>query len=120
MAENWNAIDADVRADMSEVGSTLTLTRSTPGTPDPAKPWIDAPETTSSETVPQFGAGSGKYRLGETLAVTDFEFMIAVPKVLIPQNGDLITTGEEAAIIVKAEPFSAGGQPVYLTIWANR
>ena len=56
MAENWNAIDADVRADMSEVGITLTLMRSTPGTPDPAKPWIDAPETTSSETVPQFGA----------------------------------------------------------------
>ena len=56
MAENWKAIDADVRSVMSEVGITLTLMRSTPGTPDPAKPWIDAPETTSSETVPQFGA----------------------------------------------------------------
>lgn len=120
MAENWSAIAADVRAGLGDVGNTLTLTRTIPGTPDPERLWVDVPDDTATEIVPQFGEGSGKYRSGETVVTTDFEFMIAVPKVLTPQEGDLITAGGETAIIVKVEPFPAGGQPVYFTIWADR
>ncbi|NPD17590.1 hypothetical protein HOY34_20605 [Xinfangfangia sp. D13-10-4-6] len=114
------AIAADVHAGLASVGNTLTITRTTPGTPDPEQLWIDVPGQTATETVPQFGEGSGRYRSGETVVTTDFEFMIAVPKVLIPQEGDLITAGDETATIVRAEPFPAGGQPVYFTIWADR
>ena len=120
MAENWAAIDADVRAGLGEVGNSLVLSRSIPGTVDPQQRWVPVAPTVQIETVPQFGEGSGQYRTGETVVTTDFEFMVAVPKTMTPEMGDTIIAGGVASVIVKVEPFPAGGQPVYFTIWSDR
>lgn len=119
MAEDWGAIAADVRAGLADVGNTLTITRETPGVPDPEKPWVPVQPTTISETVPQIGEGSGAFRSGETIISTDFEFMISVPSTLVPKVGDGVLAGGSASTVVKVDPFPAGGEPVYFTIWSN-
>lgn len=118
--EDWGAIAAEVRAGLGSVGNSLTLSRSTPGVPDPEQPWVPVEPVVISEAVSQFGDGSGQFRSGEVVIASDFEFMIAVPLTITPQPGDTITAGGIASTIIKADPFPAGGQPVYWTIWSNR
>lgn len=118
--EDWQAVADEVAAALAEVGSSLLLSRTVPGTADPDQPWEPVAPAVLSEAVPQFGQGSGKYRTGETAIATDFEYMIAVPTSMVPRPGDMVSDGVEQAVIVKVEPFPAGGVPVYFTIWANR
>ena len=119
MSEDWTAIAAEVREALGEVGNSLTLTRSTPGTPDPSQPWVPVAPTLVTETVSQFGDGRRDFRSGEVVIASDFQFMIAVPLTITPKPGDMIAADGVNATIIKAEPFPAGGEPVYFTLWAN-
>lgn len=121
MAEDFRKIAAEVAAGLGEVGLFLTIVRSTPGTPDPTKPWEPVTPSTTKETIAQFGDGSGKYRKDETIVSTDFEFMTAVPATITPQPGDTIEVdGVHHSTIVRAEAFPPTGHPAYITIWSNR
>jgi hypothetical protein len=110
----------------------ISIKRTTPGTPNPAQPWVAVTPTVSFETVNQIGRRKAEYMSGGTIVTTDLAYMIVPPATITPRPGDTIETGvvtgtggayvsgTQVGTIVHVAPYPAHGTPVYVNLWANR
>lgn len=100
----------------------VTLTRTTPGVPDPAKPWLPVTPTITTATANQIGTGKNEYRAGETIVGVDVALMIEPPAGMIPAPGDTVEkAGVRIGTVVRADRFPAAGDvPVYWDLFINR
>lgn len=103
---------------------TVTLTRSTPGTPNPDEPWVPVAPTTvvytldavvSAVTVDQAAA---KYIDGTLITAGDLVVTLAVPAV-VPQMSDTLALDGEVHSIKKIVPIPAVGTVVAYKIFVQ-
>lgn len=99
---------------------TVTLTRSTPGTPDPSTPWIPGAPTTAVYTLAARVDGVVADQVdGTTILATDL-MVIASPKAtlagasvdIVPQISDTLSIDGVTKVIKKIEQVPAAGAAV--------
>ncbi|KAF0102233.1 MAG: hypothetical protein FD144_2668 [Rhodospirillaceae bacterium] len=99
---------------------TVTLTRTTPGTPDPSTPWIPGSPSTAIYTLAARVDGVAADRIdGTTILATDL-MVIASPRAtlagaavdLVPQISDTLSIDGAAKTIKKIEQVPAAGAAV--------
>jgi hypothetical protein len=97
---------------------TVTLTRSTPGTPDPATPWTPGAPTLAVYTLDARVDGVTDDDLKDTSIVATDLVAIASPKAtdaggaivdIDPQMGDVVTIDGAAKAVKKIEAVPAAG-----------
>lgn len=99
----------------------ITLVRTTPGTPDPAQPWVPVTTTVMSETVNQISNTKAEYVSAGTIVATDLAYVIEAPRVIQPVPGDTVKVGGVyVGGVVHCEPFPAHGVTVMVKLWVNR
>lgn len=95
----------------------ITLTRVTPGTPDPETPWLPAdPSVTTYELQATVAAvtldqANAKYIDGTVITSSDLVVTCAAPPVR-PQLGFFVNIGGVAQVIKKIVALPAAGTPV--------
>lgn len=108
MAEDWNAIAAEVAAAIAEVGFAATITRRT----GPQTPWDNAPatETAYPVTVVDDGIKTRYSRAddGALIARTSRVLTIAADGIA-PAMGDTITVRGQSHTIAGVTPTAPGG-----------
>lgn len=96
---------------------TVTLTRTTPGTPDPSTPWIPGSPSTATYTLQARVDGVAADRIdGTTILATDL-MVIASPRAtlagvavdLVPQITDTLAIDGAVRAIKKIEAVPAAG-----------
>lgn len=92
---------------------TITLTRTTPGTPDPAEPWKPVEPTTQTETIRGAVRGISKELVGTEVGGTvilasDRQVIAAVPT-LEYQAGDVLAVDGVPVHIIQFEKIPAAG-----------
>lgn len=96
---------------------TVTITRVTPGTPDPSTPWLpvagtpvsyDLSATVSAITVDQ---ATSKFIDGTTIKATDLVVTCAVPPIE-PDAGDSVALDGKPLIVLKVLRLPAAGTAV--------
>lgn len=98
---------------------TVTLTRTTAGTPDPAAPWDPPTEPATTETVPLLSAvrGAGREWVdGETILATDLQAIIAVPAIM-PAPGDVVTRDGDPLTVIRVQRIPEAGTTVAVRIF---
>jgi hypothetical protein len=97
---------------------TVTLTRSTPGTPDPETPWTPGAPTLDVFTLDARVDGVSDDDLKDTSVVSTDLVLIASPKAtnaggaivdIDPQMSDIVTIDGAAKVIKKIEAVPAAG-----------
>lgn len=118
--DDMSAMVADLLAPETTGGlgqGTVTLTRTTAGTPDPAAPWDPVAGTT--ETVPLLAAvrGAGREWVdGETILATDLQAIIAVPEIM-PVPADVVTVDGRALTVIRVQRIPEAGTTVAVRIF---
>lgn len=113
---------ADVLAPKAAGGlgqGTVTLTRMTSGTPDPAAPWDHPTVPATTETVPLLSAvrGAGREWVdGETILATDLQAIIAVPAIM-PAPGDVVTRDGDPLTVTRVQRIPEAGTTVAVRIF---
>jgi hypothetical protein len=88
---------------------TVTLTRTTPGTPDPSTPWIPAAPTVATYTLDATVAAVGdKFVDGTTILATD-RMVTAAAFGTEPGPGDTLSIDGKVVTIVKQMRVPAAG-----------
>jgi hypothetical protein len=88
---------------------TVTLTRTTPGTPDPSTPWVPGTPTTATYTLDATVKGVSKEFIdGTTIVATDLE-VTAAAFGTEPEPGDTLSIDGKAVTIVKQMRIPAAG-----------
>ena len=99
---------------------TVTLTRTTPGTPDPSTPWIPGTPSTAVYTLAARVDGvTADHADGATILATDL-MVIASPKAtlagaavdLVPRISDTLAIDGATKVIKKIEQVPAAGAAV--------
>ena len=99
----------------------ITLVRTTPGTPDPAQPWVPVTPTITTESVNQISKTKAEYVNAGTIVQTDLAYVIEAPRVILPVPGDTVKVGGVyVGGVVHSEPFPAHGVTVLVKLWVNR
>ena len=99
----------------------ITLVRTTPGTPDPAQPWVPVTPTVTTEDVNQISNTKAEYISAGTIVQTDLAYVIEAPRVIQPKPGDTVRVGGVyVGGVVHSEPFPAHGVTVMVKLWVNR
>ncbi len=98
---------------------TVTLTRSTPGTPDPSTPWIPGTPTTATYTLDARVDGVIAEYVNDTTILATDEMVIASPKArdadgnvvdLEPRQSDTLAVDGAARVIKQIKAVPASGQ----------
>lgn len=105
MAFDYASVAAEAAAVLREFGATGTLTRTTPGTYDPATGKAATSTTTQTVTAVMFPYGD-KFIDGTLILAGDRQAFIAAVGVTPPQAGDVLTWGGETFTVVKAKNLS--------------
>lgn len=104
---------------------TITITRTTTGTPDPATPWIPGTPTTATYTLQARVDGvAAEYVDGTTILATDL-MVIASPRAtlagatvdFVPQVSDTLSIDGVTRTIKKIEAVPAAGAAVRFHIF---
>lgn len=96
---------------------TVILTRTVPGDPDPAAPWIEVAPITTSETLKAAVSGVGQAMIdGETILAGDLKVICAVPAMNWSMGGEdggilTLTIDGRAATIIKVQGLPEAGTP---------
>lgn len=99
----------------------ITLVRTTPGTPDPAQPWVPVTPTVTTEDVNQISKTKAEYISAGTIVQADLAYVIEAPRVIQPKPGDTVQVGGVyVGGVVHSEPFPAHGVTVLVKLWVNR
>lgn len=104
---------------------TVTLTRTTPGTPDPSTPWIPGSPSTAIYTLAARVDGVAADRIdGTTILATDLMVIVSpratlagVSVDLVPQITDTLAIDGAAKTIKKIEQVPAAGAAVRFHIF---
>jgi len=105
MAEDWNAIAAEVETAIRSIGDTsqadgypATIRRVVPGTPDPAEPWIPVDPTITYTTVRVVVFDKELRDINGTLiGMTKRTITISGAAGIAPTDDDTIAEGIETA-----------------------
>jgi hypothetical protein len=107
-------------------GSPVTLTRSTPGTPDSATPWIPGTPTIATYALDAVAKGvTAEFIDGTTVVATDL-MVVASPRAatstgavveIVPRMSDALTIGGAAKVIKKIEAVPASGAAALFRIF---
>jgi len=98
---------------------TVTLTRSTPGTPDPSTPWIPGTPTTATYTLDARVDGVIAEYVNDTTILATDEMVIASPKArdvdgnvvdLEPRQSDTLQVDGSTRVIKQIKAVPASGQ----------
>lgn len=90
----------------------VTLTKTTPGTPDPETPWIPAEPTTTVYTLDAVVKGvSQRFVDGTTILATDLEVTAAVFGAYA-EPGDTLAIDGQVVLVIKTMQIPAAGTPV--------
>lgn len=105
---------------------TVTLTRSTPGTPEAETPWIPGTPTTTVYTLDaRVDGATADYIDGATVIATDL-MVIASPKAadpdgaivdIVPEMGDVLTIDGALKAIKKVDAVPAAGDAAMFHIF---
>ncbi len=105
---------------------TVTLTRTTPGAPDPATPWVPGAPTTVVYTLDARVDGVSNDYVDEVTILATDEMMIASPKAttaagavvdIVPQMDDAVHVDGELRTIKKIEQIPSAGPPARFHIF---
>ena len=95
---------------------TIVLTRITPGTPDPATPWIPVVDTTTDFTLKATVRGVSQNETGNLILETD-EVVVSSADIVTPILSDTITVDGKPRALKKIRPVPAAGTPVAFNIF---
>ena len=99
----------------------ITLVRTTPGTPDPAQPWVPVTPTVTTEDVNQISKTEAEYISAGTIVQTDLAYVIEAPRVIQPVPGDTVKVGGvHVGGVVHVVKFPPHGVTVLVKLWVNR
>jgi hypothetical protein len=114
----YDEIAVDVTEVMAEFKQgTITLTRTTPGTPNPETPWIPGTPTTATYTLDATVAAvtvdqaNAQFIDGTTITTADLVVTCAVPAVT-PQMSDTLSIDGHVRTIKKVVQLPASGVAV--------
>lgn len=104
---------------------TVTLTRTTPGTPDPSTPWIPGTPTTAVYTLDAVVKGVAADYVDETTILASDLMVVASPKAtlagapagIVPLMQDVLHIDGAEKAIKKIEPAPASGQAAMFRIF---
>lgn len=96
---------------------TITLTRTTPGTPNPSTPWIPGTPTTTAYTLDARADGVLAEYVNETTILATDRMVIASPKALLdgvvvdiePQMTDTLSIDGDAVVVKQIRAIPAAG-----------
>lgn len=108
MAENWQAVAAEVSQALAEVGFEAVLRRFVPGS---GKPWEASTATTTDIDVTvmsdEFGWGM---QAGTAIEAQDRRFVVAVQGLdNAPTPADKLVIGSDVYQVVNVKPLEPGG-----------
>lgn len=116
-----------VAAKLSEFSiGTVTLTRSTPGTPEPETPWIPGAPTLTTYTLDARVDGVSEDYVDDVTIVASDLMVIASPKAraddgstvdVVPQMTDVVTIDGEEKTVKKVEAIPASGDAAVFHIF---
>lgn len=90
----------------------VSITRVTPGAPDPDAPWVPVEPTTQTATLAAVVNGVSKQFIdGESVLASDLEVLFAVPA-FAPELADVVTIDGRPVMPVRLIQVPAAGTPV--------
>lgn len=115
MAENWQAVAAEVAAALGDVGHSATLLR--PRGRDPESPEWEPVMLPPAELPVRLLGDTLALGLinGGTILATDRREMMAAEDTT-PTPADRLLIGATEYAIVRAEPFAPGGVPLFFDL----
>jgi hypothetical protein len=122
--DDMAAMAAELLAPEAEGGlgqGTVVLVRTTPGTPDPAQPWLAVSPTVVTETLRAAVSGAAKYADGVTILATDLRIVAAVPTMDWRMGSDVLslTIDGRQATIIQARGIPEAGTPAAIEFIAR-